>query len=165
MLHWTRRSISVFCPQHWGRNSWTNPSRSKRIGWGSGQELGSSPGLQSAERPWAQRHGSCPHGTRWLCRTAPLQALSSRNVLGSGQNPTDFGKGWKRPSSLESPCCLSQCQCDTAAPDVWVMFRATRPTFPSLTCVLSSLYPLPSRPTKTLPLQPAENRLFSFQPK
>lgn len=68
VLHWTKSSITVFCPQHRGRNSWTNSSRSKQTGWGSGQELGSSPGLRSAERPWAQRHGRSPCVELHLCK-------------------------------------------------------------------------------------------------
>lgn len=115
------------------------------------------------KQSWAPECRAALSSAPWqksMCRTAPLQALSSRNVLGSGQNPTDFGKSWRNPYSLESPCGLAQCQCGTAAPVVWVMFRARRPTFPSLTCVLSSLYPLPSHPTKPLSLQPAENTLL-----
>lgn len=99
VARWDTSRTSVFSPQRRGRRASANCSGSERAERGHSQELGRGPGLE-----WSAALSSAP----WQLSTWNVTALedctsailSSRNVLGRGQNPTDFGESWK---SLISP--------------------------------------------------------------
>lgn len=101
----------MFCPEHGGSRAEPDSGRSKGgeaakglesvLGWEQSRALSSAPGQLRTWNVTALENGTSA-------------VLSSRNVLGSGQEPPGFGESGSSPMSLEFACGL-RCHCGTAA--------------------------------------------------